>query len=600
MFLASIDNKLKLIRCSKNRQRLLRLYLLARPMCRTDGPSFGTRRLRQSDLYLPKLSSADQILRTPLKLHIPNLTANAFNRLWLALLLGISLAPATALAADPSASTASWEPVVGYAGTLLSQATPGLSRASERSTEQSRAAASVTTTKRDLWQELRNGFVMPDSADNPVVQQEISYLTRNSGIWKRRSEELERYLPYILEQVHQLGMPTELALIPLVESGLDVYAFSPGGAAGLWQFIPPTAERFGLDRNWWYDGRRDLVASTDAALAYFSFLYQTFDDWHLVMAGYNAGEGSVRRAIRKAEANNIKNEGAAGVATESIYWNLPLPGETKRYVPRVLAYAEIIRNPARYNITLPPISTEVKFQQVTIASQFDLMKVSKVLELDLQTLYSWNPALSQWATPPKGPHRLLLPPQVLDAQQRLAAIPKKQRLNWQRHIIKSGESLSGIARKFQTDVGSLKRANRLPNSSIRIGQKLLVPTSASAVTEYPISRLHKDSVHRVGNGDSLWSISKKYKVSISDLVRWNEIAPKELLPVGKELRISPSSRRVLRKVRYAVRRGDSLSHIANRFNVRLSEIAQWNKLDQNAYLQPGQPLTLYVNVTGGQ
>ncbi len=598
MFLASIDNQLKQIRCSKN--RLSQLYLLARRKCRPDGSRFAARCFGKSDLYLPKRCTAYQLLRTRLAPQHPEPISKSLSRLYLWLLLGVGLIPAVGLAADSGVAAARWEPVVGYAGTLLSQATPNLSNATERSSAQLARPAVATTANRDLWQELRNGFVMPDSSENPVVQQEISFLTRNSGIWKRRAEELERYLPYILEQVHQLGMPTELALIPLVESGLDVYAFSPGGAAGLWQFIPPTAERFGLDRNWWYDGRRDLVASTDAALAYFSFLYQTFDDWHLVMAGYNAGEGSVRRAIRKAEASNKKTtDKSRATGTESLYWTLPLPGETKRYVPRVLAYAEIIRNPARYNITLPEISTEVKFQRVSIASQFDLMKVSKVLALDLQTLYSWNPALSQWATPPKGPHRLLLPPDILDAQQRLAAVPKKQRLNWQRHVIKSGESLSGIARKFQTDVASLKRANRLTSSNIRIGQKLLVPTSASAVTDYPISRLHKNSVHRVGTGDSLWSISKKYKVSISDLVRWNEIAPKELLPVGKELRISPSSRRVLRKVRYAVRRGDSLSHIANRFNVRLSEIAQWNKLDQDAYLQPGQPLTLYVNVTGG-
>lgn len=597
MFLASIDNKTKLSWRLENRKHQPRVYPLT-----PRGSRSAARCLRYSILYLPNIVLAyPRLQRSP----VPQILTQPLTQIWIQLLpqsrisalitaLTLLLCSSWVHAAGSAASAAHWEPVVGYAGTLLSQAVPKATGATSPSATQPQTTPSASRPD-DLWQELRDGFVLPSSEENKAVQQEIAYLTRHAGLWDRRATELERYLPYILEQIHQLGMPTELALVPLVESGLDVYAFSPGGASGLWQFIPATAERFGLQRNWWYDGRRDVVASTDAALAYFSFLYQTFDDWHLVMAGYNAGEGSVRRAIRKHKATATST-----AASESIYWHLPLPNETKRYVPRILAYAAIIRDPERYNVTLPKISTAVNLQQVTIASQFDLMKISKVLDLDLQTLYTWNPALSQWATPPEGPHRLLLPPQVLNAQERLAAVPKKQRLNWQRHVIRSGESLSGIARKYQTDVGSLKRANRLTNSNIRTGRGLLVPTSAKAVTDYPISRMHKESVHKVANGDSLWSISKQYKVSIANLVRWNEVGPKEVLAVGKELRVSPSSRRVVRKVRYAVRRGDSLSHIANRFKVRLSEIAQWNKLDQNAYLQPGQPLTLYVNVTGGQ
>ena len=182
---------------------------------------------------------------------------------------------------------------------------------------------------------------------------------------------------------------------------------------------PATADRFGLEDNWWYDGRRDIVAATDAALAYFSFLYQTFDDWYLALAGYNAGEGNVRRALRKAKVNEI---------TSDTYWHLPLPQETKRYVPRLLAYAAIIAEPQRYDIALPETTTAVTFKALELPEQFDLMKIAHVLELEIDEVYRLNPALNQWATPPEGPHRLLVPADATDAADRLHAVPANERV----------------------------------------------------------------------------------------------------------------------------------------------------------------------------
>ena len=260
-----------------------------------------------------------------------------------------------------------------------------------------------------VWSRLRAGFQLDHSVQNPIVQQEIRFLMRNPNSWQQRAKRFQLHLPYMVEQVELLNLPTELALVPLVESGMDPYAFSHGGAAGLWQFIPATAKRFGLQTNWWYDGRRDIVAATDAALAYFSFLHQTFDDWYLALAGYNAGEGGVRRALRKASIERVDTR---------TYWQLPLPAETKRYVPRLLAYAAIINDPPGYGVNLPSVGAQIAFTKVDLPDQFDLMKVADVLDVSIDELYRHNPALNQWATPPTGPHRLLVPAQ---ASERAAA-----------------------------------------------------------------------------------------------------------------------------------------------------------------------------------
>lgn len=457
-----------------------------------------------------------------------------------------------------------------------------------------RRAVPVPVTP-DLWADLRDSFVLDHALDQRRVQQELRWMKRHPEYLPRLRERLQRYLPYIHAEVTRRGLPGELALLPIVESALDPYAFSHGGAAGLWQFIPATAKRFGLPRNWWIDGRRDPVLATAAALDYLEYLHERFGDWYLAVAGYNAGEGNVLRALR-------------GAADDASFWTLDLPRETSVYVPRLLALAAVVADPDLHELTLPALLPEPAFATVDILGQFDLIKAASVLELPVDALYEWNPALNQWATPPDGPHHLHVPVSLADlAAERLAAVPEEERVHWLRIKVAQGDTLSQIARRHRTDVATLRRVNRLDGNRIRAGQALFIPKSSAAPDAYPVAARQPQGDYIVQPGDSLWSIAHSHDVSVNQLVKTNQIGPKEVLQVGQRLTIpglastTPGAGRdVVRRVSYGVRRGDSLSTIANKFNVAVSDLTQWNRLDPARYLQPGQKLLIYVNVAAAE
>ncbi len=441
----------------------------------------------------------------------------------------------------------------------------------------------------DLWRDLRNAMHLPLYLDEQRVQQELRWLKRHPKYLTRLQPRLQRYLPYLFTRTQLRDVPAELALLPIVESALDTFAFSHGGAAGPWQFVRGTARQQGLDINEWYDGRRDIVASTEAALDYLEYLNGRFDDWYLALAGYNAGQGNVSRALRK-------NPGAG-------FFDLKLPRETQAYVPRLLALAAVIKEPERYGLTLPEVVPATTFHVLNTHSQFQLNKLADAVQISMEDLYQFNPAINQWATPPRGPHRIIVPGHLdkASAQASIDAIPAKSRVDWTQVVVNNGDTLSQIARRHGTDVTSLRMANNLASSRIRAGSKLLIPKHAAALTTTPRSaKGHTKYV--VQNGDSLWSIAKQHKVSLTKLMRNNHLGPKDTLSVGHTLKIpgaGSGKREVTRKVRYKVRKGDSLSRIAGKFNVSVNEIANWNNLDKGGYLQPGQGLLLYVNVVGG-
>lgn len=452
--------------------------------------------------------------------------------------------------------------------------------------------------KPNLWREIRERFQLAHSLEQKRVQQELRWLQENPRYLHNLKPRMERYLAYIHEEVAARGLPGELALLPIVESALDPYAFSHGGAAGLWQFIPATAKRFGLQRNWWYDGRRDPIAATKAALDYLEYLHLLFEDWHIAVAGYNAGEGNVRRAQRK---------GVPGAT----FWEMSLPRETRMYVPRLLALAAVVTDPEAYGLTLPELAPDIPFVAVDTRGQFDLAKAADTLSMDVDELYDWNPALNQWSTPPDGPHRLTIPAfDPAQSQAALYAVPENERVQWLRIKVANGDTLSEIAHRHRTDTATLRRVNNLAGSTIRAGQALYIPKAETATSRTPGGRKREGLHYAVQPGDSLWTISRAHGISMARIMKANHVGPKDVLKVGQSLaipgaqRAAPTAgdggREVIRTVRYGVRKGDSLARIAARFNVRVSEIARWNQLDVNRYLQPGQSLKLYVNVAAGQ
>ncbi len=464
-----------------------------------------------------------------------------------------------------------------------------------------------------LWDRIRAGYRLTH-IQHPRIDKHFRWYAKNKKYMLRVSQRASRYLHYIVEELEANNMPLELALLPIVESAFDPFAYSHGRASGMWQFIPGTGKIYGLKQNWWYDGRRDVKASTGAAIRYLSHLHKRFDgDWMLALAAYNSGSGNVSKAIRRNKR--------AGKPTD--FWSLKLPRETRAYVPQLLSIAKLVGAPAKYDITLANIPNSPFFSEVAISSQIDLAQAAELAEIEMDDLYMLNPGFNRWATDPDGPHSLLLP---IDKAQgfisRLNAIPTEERTGWQRYKVKNGDSLIRIAKRFNTSVAVLKSTNGLRGNRIRKGQKLLIPTATRSAKHYAHSadqRLERKQArgkagskrinYRVQSGDSFWKIAKRYKVKVSDLARWNGMAPKDPLKAGKKLAVwipksqaapaqsASNNQGIIRKIAYNVRRGDSLARIAGKFNLTVKDILRWNSVNSKGYIHPGQSLTLFVDIT---
>ncbi len=472
----------------------------------------------------------------------------------------------------------------------------------------------------DILDRIRAGYTL--NADFSDSVQARTRIARQFDWYQSHPEYMQRvmtraqpYMYHIVSSLEARGMPLELALLPIVESAFDPFAYSHGRAAGLWQFIPGTGKRFRLKQNWWYDGRRDVADSTRAALDYLEMLAARFDgDWLLAVAAYNSGEGNVDRALRKNRR--------AGRPTD--FWHLPLPAETRAYVPKLLALRELLRDPASYGLELPAIADIRYFEVVETAGQIDLALAADLAGLDLNELYSLNPGFNRWATDPDGPHRLLVPVAAAGPlRDALSGLPESERVRWKRHRIADGETLSGIADRYSTTVALVREVNHIRGHQIRAGTDLMIPTASRSLATYSKSedgrlaslrqtrRSGSRTVYVVRPGDSFWKIARDHGVGIRALAGWNGMAPRDTLSVGRELVIwggrseqptttlaSSAGNRTLRRISYTVRSGDSFYRISGRFNVSVSELRKWNKAAaRQKYLRPGQKLTLYVDVT---
>ncbi|MEW9796523.1 lytic transglycosylase [Alteromonas sp. CYL-A6] len=459
----------------------------------------------------------------------------------------------------------------------------------------------------DVWQHISDGlsFSVPD---NKRVKVQRDWYLKHPEYMARVVKRAKPFLYYIVSELEAQNMPMELALLPIVESAFDPFAYSHGRAAGMWQFIPGTAKRFGIQQTWWYDGRRDVVASTQGAIAYLNYLNEYFDgDWLHALAAYNSGEGRVKRAIRA----NYK----AGKPTD--FWSLDLPRETRAYVPKLLALADILKHREEYAFDWPAVDNNEVITIVDIGSQVDLAFAAELAGMSLEALHALNPGFNRWATDPDGPHRLILPVDKAAAfTDALAKADRNERLNWVRHEVKRGDSLLKLAHQYHTTADIIKRVNDIDGNMIRIGDHIMVPVALKELDAYSLSqdqrlastqnvrRGEHKLTHTVKSGDTLWDLSTKYKVSTRELAKWNGMAPNDMLRPGQTLAIwldtvsenqRPDS--IMKTLTYTVKRGDSLSRIADKFNLKVSDITKWNDLSAKRYLQPGQKLKLIVDVT---
>ncbi|MFO2463631.1 transglycosylase SLT domain-containing protein [Pseudomonas sp. 15FMM2] len=392
----------------------------------------------------------------------------------------------------------------------------------------------------DVWERMRQGFQLQgDVGVNPRIEQQRLWFASNPSFLENAGERGSLYIHYIVERLEERNMPLELALLPVIESAYNPMAYSRSDAVGLWQFIPSTGRYFNLRQTRAYDGRRDITASTTAALDYLTRLHDMFNgDWLLALAAYNAGEGTVSRAIERNEK--------LGLPTD--YWNLPLPQETRDYVPKFLALSQVVLAPEAYGINLNPIANQPYFEMVEVKQSMDLSRVAALAEIDEDELFQLNPAFKQRTTL-DGPQHLLVP-----------------------------------TSKAQLLASSLSSMNREELLSLRPKKPVFDEVEHQAVAG-------RSRTYKVKSGDNLTLIAKANKVSVHDLQRWNKLNG-QALKVGQAL-VMQDTRKAARKkpMRYKVKKGDSLYMVAKRFNVEMQHLKRWNPRTSKA-LKPGQMLVV--------
>lgn len=390
----------------------------------------------------------------------------------------------------------------------------------------------------------------------------------------------------------------EFALLPMVESTYNPNAYSREHAVGLWQFVGATGSSLGLQQDWWFDGRRDPLASTSAALDYMEQLYKQFDeDWLLAIAAYNTGNGNLRRAIRNSERQEIT------------FWTLNLPGETQAHVPKLLALSAIIADTEAWDIELKPLPNEPVLRTVQVGTQIDLSQAASLAGIEYEQLRALNPGYLQWATHPDQPQEMLLPLENATLLEgALVGIDKRELLTWDRYEIKPGDTLGAIANKLNTRVDILQTFNSLAGSRIRAGESLLIPrtsdpellASAPRVTREATRQLPKiPAQYSVRNGDNLWVIARRFQLRSKEIAAWNQMPLDELLQPGQILDLryaledkneQPVTHASDSADLYSVRRGDSMDAIARRFGIDLQKLLLWNELRMDELIFPGQEL----------
>lgn len=375
----------------------------------------------------------------------------------------------------------------------------------------------------DLWQRLRNGFTMQE-LDSPLIAKHEQWYASRPEYVARMMDRGSRYLYYITGEVERRGMPSEIALLPMIESAFNPGAYSTSNASGLWQFIPSTGKVFGLQQNWWYDGRRDITSATTGALDYLEKLYAMFGDWELALAAYNWGEGAVSRA---QERNRKK-----GLAVN--YSSLTLPDETRNYLPKLLAIKNIVANPERFGLVLPTISNEPYFAAVSFTKHIDIKLAAQLADISREEFIALNPAHNRPVILQDHSDFILLPVDKIETYQTNLENYDKPLVSWQAYHARKGERLDQLAPRFGLSVERLKKINSLSaRTRTSSGETLLVPLNGDPdegefetfnMHLHPVSKADHDArtlKHTVRKGETLANLARRYKVSVSQLSSWN-------------------------------------------------------------------------------
>ena len=387
----------------------------------------------------------------------------------------------------------------------------------------------------DLWLRIRAGFAIDDLTGALVKQKTKQYAARPEYL-QRILARSKLYLYHIVEEIESRGLPMELALLPMVESAFNPMAYSRAHASGIWQFIPGTGKRFELEQNAWYDGRRDIVDSTNAALDYLTKLHKMYGDWHLALASYNWGENAVRRAINRNKAARKKTD----------YASLRMPKETRHYIPKLQALENIIADPAAFGVDLDAIPNQPYFAVVNETPDIDVHLAARLAEMPIEDFIALNPGFSRPLIRSSATRRLILPADKLVAfYDNLDNLDEAELVSWKVYEPKRGENLEAIAKRFEITLAQLKRVNGIPAGSSRVPAELVVPMNDDAkasLADLPLMyappvphRGPARAVHVVKPGDTLGSIAKRYRTNVASLKRGNQLG--RFLQVGQKIYI---------------------------------------------------------------
>lgn len=448
----------------------------------------------------------------------------------------------------------------------------------------------------NVWDVLRSQFQMNHQTSQPEVQKQIRWLSSHPHYVTKLAQQSQPYIYHIVSELKQKRLPGELALVPMIESAYDPFAYSGAGAAGLWQLMPGTGSGLGLKQDWWYDGRRSIRLSTKAALQYLTYLHKFFNgNWILAIAAYDSGEGTIRRAIRKSNQN--KNR--------VYFWSLNIPRETQAYIPRLMALAEIIKYHKYYNVKLPDIPYQPYFTEVDIGHQIELNKAAKLADMPYRELVKLNPGYNRWTTSPDGPHKLLIPNDKVETfKENLAKIPKEELVNWIKHTIRKGETLSTIAQAHSTTIVLLKELNKLKSTTVKVGQELMIPAlqsyQSTKARKKPINLYDRSTpspqykvIHIVQPGDSMEILEQRYQVQPGQIRYWNQIKGNQPLHPGDQLILwkKGSDSKNLTS-RYTIKSGDNLGKIARIFNTTVQNLKNANPNIKPEKIRIGQTINI--------
>lgn len=441
-------------------------------------------------------------------------------------------------------------------------------------------------TYSDIWEYI----LQNNNVKNEVVltEQILSYM----NVHLKDLDKFEEYLNdsyyfmyFVINELEKNNLPIELSILPYIESNYDPFSISSSGAVGMWQFMPRTGRLYDLNKSWWNEDRHDPFKSTEAAVSYLKYLYQRFDkDIYLTLAAYNAGPSLVDRRINQ---NKRKED-------DLDFWSLNLPSQTKNYVPKYLALRELIFNSEEYGLKMPKIPYDSVVKKIVIDGQVEILALSEFLEIKPELLYKLNAGYTKWASAPKDKSIFFIP------KEKYAQFVSKENpfnsinnINWITHTVKKGDNLWDLSIKFDTEVNIIKEINYLNDDILSINDTLLIPLSKTKSNDFIPYQMYI-----VSEGDTLWGIAEKYNLDVEDLAKMNSLNKNEYLQLGQQLSIGNKniyrnieSRK--RTILYSVKQGDNLFKISELFDVTIKSIEEINNFNQ-ATLMPGQIIKIAI------